>query len=431
MLEKAPELPVEKLPQPHLPAEVRPEESAKLDKVSGLIPAESTPPGQPPKGLLVKPQEQAPSPNPKKVTGPIILRKDPAPSISSSPAPLMEPVKVIQPQPELKKVSEAKPLLMPVKVVKSPEIAPVPSPSAVLVTAKAPAGKLLPAKTAEKPPVTASPAKSSATASMSLPAKAPLPLTRAERAGKRRRVETIGFYVIFVLVLLGLYFGGIFFSRETRVEGQVIPPSGMTLNNEAWIVNDFRDLSSGIAEDLAAERARKLQDIQEPQDHVQRAQADVAAREERIRLLMEEIQTTKDEVGTIVKQSHDATQQVWDVEGAQLDQEYEARLNQFQQTIADRAKSLKLKYQPDDSFHSPEVWANAYRLALYEVPAGVDSVKEHQWLADQMKQWRDYLKTLDDRKEQLREKAAQLKLERIAENRRPQWEDRRFAASHR
>jgi hypothetical protein len=83
----------------------------------------------------------------------------------------------------------------------------------------------------------------------------------------------------------------------------------------------------------------------------------------------------------------------------------------LKETIAARAKSLNLSYQPDESFQSPEVWANAYRLALYQTPPGVDSAKEHQWLGDQMKQWRDLQKTLDDRKEALREKAAQKKLE--------------------
>jgi hypothetical protein len=123
------------------------------------------------------------------------------------------------------------------------------------------------------------------------------------------------------------------------------------------------------------------------------------------------MQASKDEIVNVVKQSREATQQIWDGEGARIDAEYSSHLNDLQKLISDRAKSLNLKYQPDPTFQSPEVWANAYRLALYEVPAGVDSVKEHQWLSDQMKQWRDFLKTLDDRKEQLREKAAQLKLE--------------------
>ncbi|HEY0257563.1 MAG TPA: hypothetical protein VGC39_08985, partial [Candidatus Methylacidiphilales bacterium] len=49
-------------------------------------------------------------------------------------------------------------------------------------------------------------------------------------------------------------------------------------------------------------------------------------------------------------------------------------------------------------------------LALYDMPSGVDSAKEHQWLEDQMKQWRDFTKSVDDRQKQLREQAAQLQL---------------------
>jgi hypothetical protein len=254
-----------------------------------------------------------------------------------------------------------------------------------------------------------------AVAAASIPASSktnePAPLTRSARAKKRRFVGTLIFWCGIIPVTgFVLYIGSLYVGRETRVEGQVIPPPGMTLNNEVWIVSDFRELASGIADDLAKERTPLLEEIQEKQDHVQRAQADVASREERIRLIQEEIQAAKDEIATTVKQARDATQQIWDVDGAQIDEEYASRLNELQKTISDRAKSLNLKYQPDPTYQSPEVWANAYRLALYEVPSGVDSVKEHQWLSDQMKQWRDLEKSLDDRKEQLRDKAAQIKL---------------------
>jgi len=46
----------------------------------------------------------------------------------------------------------------------------------------------------------------------------------------------------------------------------------MTLGNEAWIVSDFRKLSSGIAEDLAEERKPLMQAIQEQQKIVKLAQ---------------------------------------------------------------------------------------------------------------------------------------------------------------
>jgi hypothetical protein len=235
-------------------------------------------------------------------------------------------------------------------------------------------------------------------------------MARSARARKKRRMETLIFYGIFAVTIIVLYLVGLHFGRETRLEGQVIPPPGMTLGNEMWIVNDLTTQISGVVRDLEDQRAPKLHAIQMAQDHVQRTQADVAAREERIRLLQEQIQAAKDEIASTIKQARDAAQQIWDGPGAQLENEYQARLKELQKTIADRAKALNLKYTPDDSFDSPEVWANAYRLALYGVSGNVDSAKEHQWLEDQMKQWRDFTKSVDDQQKALREQFAQIKL---------------------
>ncbi len=240
--------------------------------------------------------------------------------------------------------------------------------------------------------------------------KAPLPPTRAERAKKRRFREMVFFYLFLLVAGALLYVGTIRFSRETRVEGQVIPPKDMPLADEVWIVSDFRQLTAGIAEDLAEERAPLLQEMHERQDHVQRVQADIAVREERIRLLQEQIQAAKDEETSVVKKAHDDAQQLWDGPGAQLDDEYNARSRDLKNAIESRAKSLNLKYAPDPTYDAPEVWANAYRLALYEVPAGVNSAKEYDWLNGQMKAWRDFVKAQDDQREQLREQAAEIKL---------------------
>ncbi len=237
------------------------------------------------------------------------------------------------------------------------------------------------------------------------------PTTRSARAKKRRLVSTVLFYLILIAGIGPLlYLMTIHFSTETRLEGQVIPPTGTLLNNEVWIVTDFHELASGIADDLAAERAPKLQEIQERQDHVQRAQADIAAREERIRLLQEQVQAAKDEIASVIKDAHDAAQKVWDGPGAGLQDEYKSRLSQLGSSIAARAKSLNLPYTPDPAYQSPEVWANAYRLALYQTPPGVDGVKEHQWIEDQLKQWRDFTKSVDDRQQKLRQQAAQIQL---------------------
>jgi hypothetical protein len=235
-------------------------------------------------------------------------------------------------------------------------------------------------------------------------------LNRAARLRKRRVMGIVGFYILLIAIVPCLYFAALYFSQETRVEGQVIPPAGMLLSKEVWIVTDFRDLASGIASDLAGDRTMVMQEMQEKLSHVQRAQADVASREARIRLLKDQIQAANDEQLALVKQSREASQQVWDGPGAQLEDDYKNRLTGLAQAIAARAKSLNIKYDPDPNFYSPEVWANAFRLGLYEVPKGVDPVKERLWLEGQMKGWRDFTKEMDAKQNSLREQAVQLKM---------------------
>ena len=137
--------------------------------------------------------------------------------------------------------------------------------------------------------------------------------TRSARLRKKELVGTVIFYAFFLgIIIPGLFFLGLHFSSETSVKGQVIPPQGTLLSNEVWVVSDFREMAASIADDLSADRAPKLQEIQERQDHVQRAQADIAAREERIRLLNDQITEAKDEIGSMVRQARDAAQKVWD-----------------------------------------------------------------------------------------------------------------------
>jgi hypothetical protein len=446
MLEKAPEPPAEKLPQPNFPEDARKGETdlsnlsemPGVQKVPALIQPEVTAVTQPPPALPPKPPVLPPAlPSPKEIGN---LLKKSTPIVVSSSSPKVEAPKIVEAKPALKPAvlpkrsllisqeAEAKTSQPPVEIPKATEAAkksdmtgpaavapaasgaPAPQPPETTPPAKLPETGTPSSGKKEKTEAKVSPPQPPPDVPVSTKTTKPLPETRAARAKKRRFMETVVFWaVILPVTVFVLLLASLDFCRETRVEGQIIPPPGMTLNNEVWIVSDFRELASGIAEDLAAERMPLMQEVQERQDHVQRVQADVASREERIRLIQEQIKASKDEIASIGKQATDATQRMWDGEGAQIDAEYQSRFNQLKQTISDRAKSLNLKYRSDDDFPSPEVWANAYRLALYDVPTGVDSVKEHQWLGDVMKQWRDFLKTLDARKEQLREKAALLK----------------------
>jgi len=437
------ETPGEKLPPPHIPSEAgksavdAPQGPVKAPALISSEPPAPAPALLPPTSPVSKLIESRKKSEPSDVAS--TTPKNPQPPIAET-KPALKPAVLPKRAMPLPKEPEAEPEPLPVAPVpleaKKPEEPPAAKPEEKKIEAASPAeapkagekkegivaassiaAAALAAKTVEEKPVlqkikpAAKPEPVPAAAPAIDTKKASLPPTRAERAKKRKIFSIIVFWVLVVPVTgFALVWGSFYFGRDTRLEGQIVPPQGMTVNNEVWIVSDFHDLASGIGEDLAAERTPIMREIQERRDHVQRVQADVASREERIRLIQDEIQASKGEIDSLVKQSRDATQQIWDGEGAQIDSEYESKLSDLKQAIANRAKSLNLKYQPDETYQSPEVWANAYRLALYEVPAGVDAVKEHQWLGDQMKQWRDFEKSLDDRKEQLREKAAQLKL---------------------
>jgi hypothetical protein len=394
MLEKAPEPTLEKLPQPHFPSE----------------PSSPVPPAAaiPPEAKSSSPDVAAPVTLRDKAATPVVPPSDPgkAPPIKEEPKMALRPP-VLPTRARARAVAITPEALEKSSASKETDKITPPKPSHAEKPAAWDTGETiqpgaLKESSKSAPVPTAVPVAAAA--------KTVLPLTRAERAQRRRKISTIAFCVLTLIVGVVLYVGSLKIIPETRVEGQVIPPAGLTLSNEVWIVSDFRQTADGIADDLAGERTPVLQDIQERRDHVQRTQADIASREERIRLLMEEAQASKDEIDSIIKETNDQTQQIWDGPGAELDSEYTTKLNQLQQLIADRAKSLKLNYQNDETYHSPEVWANAYRLALYDVPPTIDSAKEHAWLTDQITQWRAFVKTLDDRKEALREKAAQIKL---------------------
>ena len=459
-----------KLPQPHLASSEAKSgtESSPLVKVPELsdpstpvktnLPPVSVAPAESDKGTQLTPVSKTPT-SVLKVSGPIVLRNK-----SESPSLEIKPVAEAKVSPESKspsstqlaKVEDTKPAdakpadgkpalrpaVLPNKLLKANEAeAAKPQEDASKKTSsdqKETQKSDAPASSGTTGPITvavtktaenAVPAKSTATgaaapaagAAKTASSKAPttsdsktppkkLPPTRAERAKKRKIASTITFYVILLIVGAGLYVISLRVSRETRVEGQIIPPEGALLSQEVWVVNDFRDSISGLAQDLIEERAPKLQEIQDRQEHVQRAQADIALRETRISDLQSQIKANKDKQEDIVAQAREATQHIWDNKGAEIDSNYESHLNQIKQAISDRAKSLKLDYQSDETYQSPEVWANAYRLALYQAPKGVDPAKEYEWINGQLKQWRDFLKSVDDDKEKLREEAAQIKL---------------------
>ena len=193
-------------------------------------------------------------------------------------------------------------------------------------------------------------------------------------------------------------------------------------------MTDFRDLASGIASDLAGDRLIVMQDMQEKLGHVHRAQRRRgSARGAASDLLKDKIQADNDE------QCHAGQAGARRLPADLGRAGRPARGPIIRRTArgsepghrATRARPIALQYQPDPNFFSPEVWANAYRLALYEVPEG----RRHGQGTDvarsaQMKDWHDFTKSMDLKQQnELREQASPAQAGARAQGGRPEGAD--------
>ncbi|MFQ3671555.1 MAG: hypothetical protein SNJ84_08875, partial [Verrucomicrobiia bacterium] len=239
----------------------------------------------------------------------------------------------------------------------------------------------------------------------------PGPGPTAEKGARKpfRYGLEIGAVLAAILVVLGCVF--VFLSlRETRVQ-VAITPGSVQLEPEAWIVYDFSDRIDFVRGDLDRRRQPFLESIQEAERNLSAARADLAGREARMRLLREALEQDQAEMPKIVAEQQAALRQLWEVEGPRLDREFEARQNEVNRSIAARAEKLGLKLERDDDLEAPEVMVNAFRLALYNAPEGIDPTAERQWAEEQLKGWKQYEEAFAKRQDAIRERALVLRAE--------------------
>jgi peptidoglycan hydrolase CwlO-like protein len=208
--------------------------------------------------------------------------------------------------------------------------------------------------------------------------------------------------VLFVLLVCGSFTGLAYYTyfqwRETQVIGVVVlPKEGGYAIQEVAIVQDFSTEALRTAADLYYERAPLVREIQEKQQIVSRVQADLAGRQERIKLLREQIDTAHKDIDAVIRDAREASKKVWTDEGAKLDREYDERMSAFKNAVENRARELNLPYDPATDIQSPEVWVNAFRLSLYDAPASVNGAEQRIWAESQLNAWKAYNKEWEDR----------------------------------
>jgi septal ring factor EnvC (AmiA/AmiB activator) len=190
--------------------------------------------------------------------------------------------------------------------------------------------------------------------------------------------------------------------RETRLEGIVAAPS-IDLA-QVVVTRDFRAEALMLAKELAMSRAPLLSDIRQIEEAFARIRGDVAGRDERIRLLGQEVEELEKEVDTVIKEASAEARGLWETEGLAMNAEYEQKLTAFEQQLITRAEQLKVKFEPSKEYRVPEVWVNAFRLALYNAPPSVNTGAQRQWAEQQLGLWKEYCKIWDEKMAALKER---------------------------
>jgi hypothetical protein len=232
----------------------------------------------------------------------------------------------------------------------------------------------------------------------------PTPPPAARPRRKRSLPARIGGVAVGAALLVGLGVEAVRFLRQTQVQGLLVAP-GATLPGEVYLVRDFSDDIRTLRTEFKLANEPYERDARQKAETLQRVASDLARLEQHKKLIADGIGAKQEEIRLLLVDARRDAQKVWENDGNALDQDYAKRLNGFRQALADRAKQLGLAVTLDPQAGSPEVWANGFRLALYDPPASVKPIPERAWLEKQLADWHAYEKDTDTQRAGLKDKA--------------------------
>jgi len=235
---------------------------------------------------------------------------------------------------------------------------------------------------------------------------APLPPAPPTARPRRKRslLARVGGVALGAALLVGLGVEAVRFLRQTQVQGLIVAP-GAALPKEVYLVRDFSDDIRTLRTEFKLANEPYERDARQKTETLQRVEADLARLDQHKKLVADDIGAKQEEIRVLLVQARLEAQKVWENDGNALDKDYAKRLNGFRQALADRAKQLGLAVTLDPQAGSPEVWANGFRLALYDPPAAVKPIPEREWLEKQLSDWHAYEKDIDTQRAGLKDKA--------------------------
>jgi predicted nucleic acid-binding Zn-ribbon protein len=232
----------------------------------------------------------------------------------------------------------------------------------------------------------------------------------AQKAAMRRPLLTrpavlIPLLLLFVvLAAVSIYY----FTRETRLTLEVTS-GDIALNPEAHIVFNFAGKIHMLRRDYQNRQQPLIEQVDQQQLQLNLARGDLAGRQQRKKLLEDALAQYQKEIPEILRQSQEDLDRFWNQKGEALKAEYRNTLEALHKEIADRAQSLGIAYTRNPELDAIEVAANAYRLALYNAPPGINVDDERRWVETVLARWKKFEAEWTERQLQLRDQAMAIK----------------------
>lgn len=224
-----------------------------------------------------------------------------------------------------------------------------------------------------------------------------------------------------ILLLASIGFAIYWFNRETTLN-VAIDPGPRTLTPEARIVLNYSGKLEILRQDYLRRRTPLEKEIERIKSDLSAANADLAGRDQRKKLLQDALEQYKSEIPAFLTESQSALDSLWGDESEALNKEYDDFKQSLHNQIEQRAAELGVAYQRNTEIDAIAVAVNAFRLALYGVGiSGKINVSEQRsWAEDILNQWDSYEQTWRQKQLEIKKKALEIKkqpLPKIAETR--------------
>jgi hypothetical protein len=262
-----------------------------------------------------------------------------------------------------------------------------------------------------KPTTPESAPKIESTAKSQSKARPVVPLVSTAPQGRWSWLTSPAFRIAVVLLFIAVAAVSIYyFTRETRLTINVAA-GDIQVRPEMSVVFNFAGKVNLLRRDYQNRQQPLILQVDEQQLQLMSARGDLAGRQQRKKLLDDALEQYQKEIPQYLAQGQAALDTFWSQQGESLKQEYRTTLEGIHTEISQRAASLSIPYTRNTELDAPEVAANAFRLALYNAPAGVKVDGERKWVEELLARWKAFEKDWTEKQLQLKDRAMDIKKE--------------------